>query len=123
MRPTARPNVVATDSNQFVQSASIKLVAAAATLAACVPANARSETVEYSCGDGVSFRAMFHGDRVVLDTATAQYVLRRRGGSLERYGSAKTAFVRDGEVAVLVGAAGGPYEDCSSARSATPTSV
>lgn len=66
---------------------------------------------------------MFHGDRVVLDTATARYVLRRRGGSLERYGSAKTAFVRDGEDAVLVGAAGGPYEGCSSAKSITPVSV
>jgi len=106
-----------------VRSASIKLAAAAATLAACVPANARSKTVEYACGNGVRFRAMFHGDRVVLDTAIARYVLRRRGGSLERYGSAKTAFVRDGEDAVLVGAAGGPYENCSSARNSTPTSA
>ena len=85
----------------------IKLAAVAATLAACVPADAQSETVGYTCSDGVSFRAVFHGNRVVLTTATARYVLRRRGGSLERYGSAKTAFVRDGEDAVLVGAAGG----------------
>ena len=106
-----------------MRSASIKLAAAAATFAACVHANARSEPVEYACGGDVSFRAMFHGDRVVLDTATARYVLRRRGGSLERYGSAKTAFIRDGEDAVLIGAAGGPYEDFSSARSAPPSSV
>lgn len=106
-----------------MRSVTIKLAAIAAALAACVPANVRSETVVYSCGDGVSFRAVFHGDRVVLNTATARYVLRRRGGSLERYGSAKTAFVRDGEDAVLVGAAGGPYQGCSSARNSTPTSV
>ena len=100
-----------------------QLAAVAATLAACVPADARSETVQYACGEGVSFKVVFHGDQVVLDTTTARYVLRRRGGSLERYGSAKTAFVRDGEDAVLVGAAGGPYENCSSARNSTLTSA
>lgn len=80
----------------------------------CVPRPTGSPSpISYTCADGIEFSASFRSGAVTLRTGTRTYHLKRRGGSLDRYGSESVAFVRDGSTAVLIGAEGGPFEQCA----------
>lgn len=67
----------------------------------------------YACALGIEFSVRFSKARAVVLAQGRRYELEARPLSVGiRYGSDTVAFAQDGDRAVLVGAAGGPYHDC-----------
>lgn len=86
-------------------------------VAGCIgPTSRPTVSVRYLCASGDGFTATFSSGKVVIRTTTGAYRLLRRGGSLERYGSERVAFIRDGTTGLLVGAEGGSFDACVEAE-------
>lgn len=92
------------------------LVATLSLLSGCTAGIAREEpaVLRFFCDYGRSFSVMAWEGRARVVTSAGAYELERRRSSIGRsYSSEVVAFIQDGDRAVLIGAAGGPFDGCS----------
>jgi len=98
------------------------MAAAGATLlvaTTCVgfaPADRTTESV-FVCDDGIGFVVSFAPGRAKIVTRSGIYTIEARKASFgRRYATGDVAFAQDGDRVVLIGAAGGPFRNCTQAH-------
>jgi len=92
------------------------LLLAEATCAQAGPA-ARITRSAFVCDAGIGFVVWFGPGRARIVTRSGVYVIQARKASFgRRYASGDVAFAQDGDRIVLIGAAGGPFRNCTQMR-------
>jgi hypothetical protein len=89
------------------------MLSAILLLAVAPSAVTPAEQLNFVCEGGRRFSVRYEEAKATITTAAGSYVLpQRKSGIGRKFLTDEVAYIQDGDMAVLVGAAGGPFVRC-----------